>query len=230
MSDDKNTEEQFGIPESMKVKPRPYNMSDAALDARKKNAQLSTGPNTEDGKAASSRNSWKHGLYSSTLITGMLGRPCRSSCDKYSECSLITDGQVEPGDDCLDKVFVAEAFGNIIEAIRDGKHDSFQDMAALEMAGGFDVLRMLKESIKENGVIIKHSKLDVNGKVLGYEYKLNPAVAAHKQYMELLNMTPADHLMTAKEIEKAKSGKKVGEAVKSLASLMGEAKERKIDT
>lgn len=229
MSEEDKTEE-VGIPESMRVGSRSYTMSDEARAARIKNAQLSTGPKTEEGKSRSSRNSWRHGLYASSFITGMLGRPCRSSCDKFAECSLVNDGQVNPGEDCLDKAFVAESFGNIIEAIKDGKHDGFQEMAALEMAGGFDVLRMLKESIQENGVIFKSAKLDIKGKEIGYEYKLNPAIPAHKQYMELLNMTPSDHLMTAKEIKKAEGGKKASEAIESLASEMGKAANRDIKT
>ncbi len=42
--------------------------SDARLEANRANAQLSSGPKTEQGKAASSQNSFKHGLYSSRLV------------------------------------------------------------------------------------------------------------------------------------------------------------------
>jgi hypothetical protein len=43
-------------------------VSDAKLAANKANALLSTGPVTPEGKAASSQNNFKHGLYSKQLI------------------------------------------------------------------------------------------------------------------------------------------------------------------
>ncbi len=44
--------------------------SDARLEANRANAQLSSGPKTEQGKAISSQNSFKHGLYSTRLVLG----------------------------------------------------------------------------------------------------------------------------------------------------------------
>ncbi len=43
-------------------------VSQARLEANRANAQLSSGPKTEQGKSISSQNSFKHGLYSSRLI------------------------------------------------------------------------------------------------------------------------------------------------------------------
>jgi hypothetical protein len=43
-------------------------ISEARLAANRANAQLSTGPTTPEGRAASSQNSFKHGLYSKQLI------------------------------------------------------------------------------------------------------------------------------------------------------------------
>jgi hypothetical protein len=45
-------------------------MTQAKLDANRANAQKSTGPATPEGKIASSRNSFKHGLYSKQLVVG----------------------------------------------------------------------------------------------------------------------------------------------------------------
>jgi hypothetical protein len=42
--------------------------SQARLHANRANAQLSTGPRTQQGKAASGQNSFKHGLYSKQLV------------------------------------------------------------------------------------------------------------------------------------------------------------------
>lgn len=233
MIDEENTEDQVGIPKDMRVNRRPYTMTPAAEDARKANALLSTGPKTEEGKARSSRNAFKHGLYAASFITGFLGRPCRTSCDKFEGCSLVSDGAVIPGDDCLDKQFVAEAFDNVIRAVQgkeDKDHEDFQALAALEIAGGIDILRMLKESIIENGVLMKDKKIDQKGATIGEGFKLNPAIQAYNKMLVDLGFTPSDFNLTPASIEKAKSGKKVGEAVESLASMMGTAKNRQMET
>jgi hypothetical protein len=44
-------------------------MTEAKLAANRANAQKSTGPKTAEGRANSSRNSFKHGLYSKRLVT-----------------------------------------------------------------------------------------------------------------------------------------------------------------
>jgi hypothetical protein len=44
-------------------------ISEAKLAANRPNSQKSTGPKTTEGKANSSRNSFKHGLYSKQLVT-----------------------------------------------------------------------------------------------------------------------------------------------------------------
>ena len=228
MSDDDKTEE-YGIPNDMKVERRPYTMTPAALDARKMNAQKSTGPTSEEGKQSSSRNSWKHGLYASSFITGFLGRPCKSTCDKFETCSLVSDGATAPGDKCLDKQFVAEAFDNILQAIEGNEMGDFNGMAALEMAGGIDILRMMKESIIDNGVLMKDNKLDKDGNVIGEGFKLNPLLPEYNKMLSNLGFTPSDFNMTPASIEKAKSGKKAAEGLESLAEMMGKAKDRKLE-
>ena len=42
--------------------------TDKQIAANRLNAQLSTGPRTEEGKAASSRNAIKHGLFTEALL------------------------------------------------------------------------------------------------------------------------------------------------------------------
>src|SRR6185369_5844774 len=46
----------------------PYEISEARLAANRANAQKSTGPRTEEGKAISSRNAVTHGLYTCSFI------------------------------------------------------------------------------------------------------------------------------------------------------------------
>lgn len=221
MSEDNPTEE-TGIPKNMRVERQPYTMTPAAHEARKANAQKSTGPVTEEGKTASSRNSWKHGLYSSSFITGFLGRPCKSTCDKFETCSLVSDGVTAPGDKCLDKQFVAEAFDTIISAVQSGNMDGFNGLAALEMAGGIDILRMMKESIIENGVLVKDLKLNKEGQTIGEGFKLNPILPEYNKMLVNLGFTPGDFNLTPAAIAKVNKNKDDNENTKTLAETLSE--------
>src|ERR1700760_4138026 len=49
-------------PAISQAKQELHMSTDAQISANRANAQHSTGPKTESGKAASSQNSWKHGL------------------------------------------------------------------------------------------------------------------------------------------------------------------------
>jgi hypothetical protein len=60
-----NSTQSIGRPETMSEAIGP---SDARLEANRANAEHSTGPRTQAGKAKSSQNSFKHGIYSKQLI------------------------------------------------------------------------------------------------------------------------------------------------------------------
>jgi hypothetical protein len=55
--------------EARKSAEKQQQISQAKLAANRANAQKSTGPKSERGKTRSSRNSFKHGLYSKQLVT-----------------------------------------------------------------------------------------------------------------------------------------------------------------
>jgi len=96
-----------------KREKRPYTMSEAAIAQRHANlpaaAAAATGPNTPEGKAASSRNAWVHGRYSAinraqfasgaTSIAKMFGKPCVTTCPFHPDnpdrteapCSLVLE-------------------------------------------------------------------------------------------------------------------------------------------
>ena len=77
---------------------------------------------------------------------------------------------------------------------------------------------------------MKDKKIDQKGATIGEGFKLNPAIQAYNKMLVDLGFTPSDFNLTPSAISKASSSKKVGEAVESLASMMGTAKDRKMET
>jgi hypothetical protein len=64
------------------------------LEANRRNAQLSTGPKTERGKAHSRRNAFKHGVLSSTLLVSKgLGK---EDFDEFDEFLISLDKDLLP--------------------------------------------------------------------------------------------------------------------------------------
>lgn len=218
----KSGEEKCGIPKKLRVKRRDYTLTPAALEARHQNAQKSTGPNSGDGKKASARNSWKHGLYAKSFILGALGKPCQRTCDKFLTCSLVQDDAVSPGETCLDKQFVAESFDAIIQAIELKKTEDFNHIAALEMAGVLQIIRKAREDIIEDGIVIKSEKQDKDGNVIGFEYRPHPALAIYSKMILDFGLTPDNFLMTPKSI--AKAAKDTDDAeIETSATIMSRA-------
>jgi len=89
--EDSDASDEIGIPERLRFK-RSYTLTESALEARRKNSKKSTGPKTEKGKAASSKNSWKHGLFAQGYIQNKV-KPCKSTCPQYP-CELVKDNTI----------------------------------------------------------------------------------------------------------------------------------------
>src|SRR4051794_13555398 len=66
-------------------------ISDSKLQANRKNAQLSTGPSTEAGKAASSRNNFQHGLAGAFCVLP------GESLEDFEQLRTDLKGEHEPG-------------------------------------------------------------------------------------------------------------------------------------
>ena len=71
-------------------------LTEAKIEANQANAQLSTGPRTEQGKAISSFNSLRHGLTAMTVL--LPGEDPAQSLRQNPHCEVERDrqGQEEP--------------------------------------------------------------------------------------------------------------------------------------
>jgi len=199
---------------------RPYNLSPAALAARQQNAQKSTGPQTPEGKDSSSRNSWKHGQHARRRMIGF-GKPCKSSCPDYP-CSLINDGDVQPGQDCLNKEYFAATLNAISKALNDGELTDLKEIVTLQLGGTLQVIEELQASILEYGVFMKSEKLGKDGAVLGYELKNNPSLLPLSNLLKAAGVTLPDFMITPAALERKKSN---DDAVDKFADLFRDAGE-----
>jgi len=215
--------------ERLKVKKRSYTLSEAALAARRNNAQLSTGPKTAEGKASSSRNNWRHGMYAESRILG-LGKPCKSTCPKFP-CSLIDEGAVEPGGDCSDKEHLVKACKAIEKALKDGSLDDLKDITTLHMAETLQVIGDLQGAILEFGPYMKSEKMDKDGKVIGYELKPNPALLPLSNLIKAFGLTMPEFMITPAAVERKKSDDKAVETIADIfrgaGAALALAKEKK---
>ena len=216
--------EKLGLPEELKVKRRKYTMSDAAKKQRQENAHsashkmraegLATGPTSDDGKKTSARNSWKHGEYAKSYIE-RFAKPCKSTCDEYP-CSLIEDGKTAPGQDCLDKQHVYEAYLAILKGIFENDYEEVNHMAAFETAKNMQILREIQNVILEDGVSVLSNKVDKDGHVIAQELKQHPNLPSLVKLIEVMGFTPKELLVTPKSIV----SKDEEDGIKSVADLM----------
>lgn len=227
---------------------RPYTMSEAALAQRRANlpaaAAAATGPVTDEGKAASSRNGWKHGRYSAinraqfgqgaTSIAKMFGKPCVTTCPFHPDnpdrteapCSLVLDGLTHAGGSCLDKTVYVHALDALMSAFTDGDMDGMHGLLATEMAANMQLLRSLREEIANNGLVVmiphvsKDNEVayDKDGHMVAHDYKPNPALIALIKFNETLGINLAELMATPKARRQIKDD---NDAAAGLQSLLG---------
>lgn len=211
----------------MKEKPkRKYTMSDAALaqrrEASKLGAEAATGPISDEGKAASSRNAWKHGLRSrapsmwrDATVVGMFGRPCRTTCLQYP-CSLVNEGITKAGGDCLDKTVYVEAFDSILRVVQSGDVSHGHEMLAASLAGAMEVLQQLRAELADNGVVIQMPMVNKQGEIIGHKPEINPAMFHYSKLLTDLGISLPELMATPRAVEKREDAESAADAVQDL--------------
>lgn len=214
---------------------RGKELTEKELQQRRDAAQLSTGPKTDEGKAASSRNNWKHGLYSAItrapewqrLGLSMIGRPCKSTCSQYP-CSLVDEGVTQPGMDCMDKQIYVEAFDSIMATMNSGDPQYAHAMLASQVAQALEVLSQLRKEISENGVVIinpyttKDGKLIKDGDRIVGKAVSNPALPHFAKLLDVLGVSLPELMVTPRAILSAKDDDDDSDSLDDLMSSLGE--------
>jgi len=216
---------------------RRYTMSEQALAARQANAQKSTGPVTDEGKAASSRNAWKTGEYAAKSRSmewqalGALYKPCKSTCAKFASCGLVEDGKTQPGGDCLDKEVFVEAYHAIMSALHDEDVVHTYGMLASAQAGAMEILDNLRfalvgEPVVAKPIINKMGEVVINP-TTGTPYEIpiiNPAILPYIKLLEAVGINLPELMATPKAQAALKQGKADTDAVTELMRAVAKSK------
>lgn len=216
-------------------KKRGYTMSEKALEQRRAASQAAvdqgahTGPVTEAGKAASSRNAWRTGEYSVATqmwkeigAIGAAGKPCRSTCPKHPSqnpehpCTLVLDGLTEPGKDCLDRAIYVQAFDDIMENLHTGNLESVHGMLAANVATVIEVLQMLRNEIHERGVLLVKPLTNKQGEKIGEIDYINPAIDRFNKMANDLGFSLPELMATPRQVKKHEAKEKESRTLQDM--------------
>ena len=210
-----------------KNKKRKYTLTEKALEQRraasKLGAEAATGPRSDEGKAISSRNGWKHGLRSAAgpslwrdiSVVGMFGKPCRTTCPKYP-CSLVDDEITKAGGDCLDKQIYVEAFDSILRVVQTGDASHGHEMLAAQLAGALEVLQQLRTELAEHGVVIQMPMVSKSGEIIGHKPEINPAMFHYSKLLSDLGINLPELMATPRAVQKQDDAENATDAVTDL--------------
>lgn len=241
MSEKNNTEDNRTLSEKRadagrKGGSQKKTMTPAALEKQKNNAQKSTGPVTQEGKEASSRNAYIHGRYSEKTRAehwanmGALTKPCKSTCPKYERCELVADGLTSPGQDCLDKQVFYEAFTSIMDSMQNSDGEYAHGLLAKISAEAIEVLHIMREHIAHKSPIIMQPIINKNGEVIvnpktGEPYEtpiLNPVLDPYIKLLDKLGVDLPELMATPRAIAKDRTEKENGDKLVDLFSGLGD--------
>jgi hypothetical protein len=212
-SADSPDSESIGIPSDLRVKRR-YTMSPEAIAQRKAASNSPAKVAAMEGN----RNGWKHGHFAKNFINKL--KPCLSTCPNYP-CSLVENGEVEPGDDCLDKADIISFFRSIHDAVQDKNYESFNDLASLQIANTIKVVEMLVEDIIRDGTVVKRERYDKDGKLSTIEYVPHPSLLALPKLVADLGLNPAEFLITPRSLKRADSEEATANTLAEMMSRAG---------
>lgn len=227
--------------------PRKYTMSPKAIEQRRIASEagraLSTGPKSTDGKAASSRNAWKHGQFSAinkaqfglgaASLSKMFAKPCLTTCPYHPEnplrtempCGLVLDGLTHAGGSCLDKTVYVHALDALMAAMQSGDMDGTNGLLAKEMASNLQVVDRIRMAIAEYGVLQPIYKHDHEGNVIEdprtkepmvFELKINPAIMALAKFSETMGVNFAELMATPRAREKLNDNENAADALQTM--------------
>lgn len=224
-------------------------VSQRKLEANRRNAQLSTGPRTEEGKAASSRNAWKTGQHSAVAkqafaqhgiasMARLWGKPCQTTCPMHpdnpaaeSHCSLVLEGMTRAGGNCLDKTVYVQALSALHDAMERGELGGVHAMLAAEGGKVMQLLHELMSEITSTGLmtavpfVTKDGEVvyDKDGKMLIADYKPNPMIPAYIKLLGDFGISLPEMLATPQSRERAKVGQQAADTFQTMMARIAQA-------
>lgn len=217
-------------------------VSQRKLEANRRNAQKSTGPRTEEGKAISSRNGWKTGLHSAVAkqafaqhgvasMARLWGKPCLTTCDLHPDnpnvtnpCSLVLDGLTRAGGNCLDKTVFVHALSALHDAMERGQLGGVHAMLAAEGGKVMQLLHELMGEITSKGLMVPVPMVtkdgdvvyDRDGNMVVAEYKANPMIAAYVKLLGDFGISLPEMLATPQSRARAKTGEQNADTFQTM--------------
>lgn len=225
-------------------------LTDAQLAQRRAAAQRSTGPRTEEGKARSSRNAWKHGLDSAAAnmaftqgaasMAKFFGKPCLTTCPLHPDnpertenpCTLVLDGMTRAGGNCLDKTVYVHAYTAILDGM-EGTMEGMHHVLAAEGAAALQLIHQLRSEISTNGISIPQYAVNKEGQVVRHPqtgeplvlgYQVNPLWGVLLGMIDKMGISLPEMLATPAARSRAKLSEDAADAMTSvLGAIMQRA-------
>lgn len=219
------------------------------IEANRRNAQLSTGPTSDEGKAASSRNAWKTGQHSAVAkqafaqhgiasMARLWGKPCQTTCPMHpdnpeatSQCSIVLEGMTRAGGNCLDKTVYVHALSALHDAMERGELGGVHAMLAAEGGKVMQLLHELMSEITDKGLmtavpmVTKDGDViyDRDGRMVISDYKPNPMIPAYIKLLGDFGISLPEMLATPQARARAKTGEQAADTFQTMMARIAQA-------
>ncbi len=197
MTDEKKKSAKRGRPPGKPGKP----LSRVDVQQRRNAAKKSTGPKTEKGKAVSSLNRFKHGIYAKRLKAHLRGKPCFSTCEKFNDCLFVLQGKTKPGGKCLDVAdweVVEETTEAIIMAMDCGDTTKLNAIAAANMSMLMALAHQMFLDVQSRGINVKEYLVNKDGNIIGSKTVDNPHINNLIRILDKVGLNLSEFLATPK--------------------------------